>query len=89
MSAWSANSSGTAARTVKYMANSPAKNMSSLASHTIVPTDTGFGRFTVTWETGREAAVAVDTPPLWLTSAGHGSFGPRRPPGICHIVTFS
>src|SRR5690606_6272514 len=57
----SAHSSGDAARTVKYMANRPAKNMSSLASHTIVPTDTGFGRLTVTWGAGREAAVAVDT----------------------------
>jgi hypothetical protein len=32
------------ARTVKYIANSPAKNISSLDSHTIVPTLTRFGR---------------------------------------------
>src|SRR3954464_3545383 len=32
------------ARAVKYMANSPAKNISSLASQTIVPTLTMFGR---------------------------------------------
>src|ERR1700712_708073 len=32
------------AREVKYMANSPAKNISSLASQTIVPTLTMFGR---------------------------------------------
>jgi hypothetical protein len=35
---------GCTARAVKYMANSPAKNMSSLDSHTIVPTLTMFGR---------------------------------------------
>ncbi|GAA3812707.1 hypothetical protein GCM10022380_33120 [Amycolatopsis tucumanensis] len=33
------------ALTVKNIANSPAKNMSSLESHTIVPTLTMFGRF--------------------------------------------
>ncbi|GAA4624464.1 hypothetical protein GCM10023113_13600 [Cellulomonas oligotrophica] len=60
-SVWTAHSAGTAARTVKYMANRPAKNMSSLASQTIVPTETGLGRFTVTWGAGREAAVAVVT----------------------------
>src|SRR3954453_280708 len=35
---------GARARAVKYMANSPAKNISSLASQTIVPTLTMFGR---------------------------------------------
>src|SRR6478735_7337987 len=57
----SAHSSGTAARRVKYIAKRPAKNMSSLASQTIVPTDTGFGRLTLTWGAVRGAAVAVDT----------------------------
>ncbi len=33
------------ARAVKYIANSPAKNISSLESHTMVPTLTIFGRF--------------------------------------------
>ncbi|GAB2906077.1 hypothetical protein GCM10027047_00300 [Rhodococcus aerolatus] len=33
------------ARATKYMANSPAKNISSLDSHTMVPTDTMFGLF--------------------------------------------
>ncbi|CPU64288.1 Uncharacterised protein [Mycobacteroides abscessus] len=42
------SSAGITARTVKYMAKRPAKNMSSLASHTIVPTETGFGRLTLT-----------------------------------------
>src|SRR5918998_64062 len=51
--------SGMTERTVKYMANKPAKNMSSLASHTIVPTDTGFGRLTLTcWWAWGAAAVA-------------------------------
>src|SRR3954468_2388079 len=60
-SVWMAHSSGTVARSVKYIANRPAKNMSSLASQTIVPTDTGFGRFTLTWVAVWGAAVAVDT----------------------------
>src|SRR5690606_14917082 len=60
-----AHSSGTAARTVKYIAKSPAKNISSLESQTIVPTDTGFGRLTV--RCGRtRAAVEDDTASLWL-----------------------
>jgi hypothetical protein len=37
-------SPGCTDRTVKYMAKSPAKNMSSLESHTMVPTLTRFGR---------------------------------------------
>lgn len=40
----SAHSSGFTERCVKYMANSAAKNISSLASQTMVPTDTKFGR---------------------------------------------
>ena len=40
----SAQSSGDVERRVKYMAKSPPKNMSSLASHTMVPTCTMFGR---------------------------------------------
>ena len=39
---FSAQASGSAPRRVKYMAKRPAKNMSSLASQTIVPTDTGW-----------------------------------------------
>src|SRR5690349_18503908 len=58
---FSAHASGSAPRRVKYMAKRPAKNMSSLASQTIVPTDTGFGRLTLTWGLVRGAAVAVDT----------------------------
>src|SRR4051794_11369943 len=58
---FSAHASGAAPRNVKYMAKSPAKNMSSLANQTMVPTDTGLGRFTLTWGLVRGAAVAVDT----------------------------
>lgn len=47
-------------RCVKYIANRPAKNMSSLASHTMVPTDTEFGRITLrSWLCW--AALVVDT----------------------------
>src|SRR5438067_13904700 len=54
-------------RTVKYMANSPAKNMSSLDSHTIVPTLTMFGRVRewIRLES-KPGAVAVEvTTALW------------------------
>src|SRR6476646_5388486 len=37
-------SPGCTDRIVKYIANRPAKNISSLDSHTMVPTDTMFGR---------------------------------------------
>ncbi len=40
----SAHRSGLTARSVKYIAKRPAKNMSSLDSHTIVPMATGLGR---------------------------------------------
>jgi len=42
-----AKSSGSTARCVKYIAKRPAKNMSSLESHTMVPTETMFGRLTL------------------------------------------
>ncbi|GAB7191212.1 hypothetical protein NUM3379_19190 [Kineococcus sp. NUM-3379] len=41
--------SGATERIVKYMAKSPAKNMSSLDNHTITPTDTTLGRLTEPW----------------------------------------
>ncbi len=41
-----AHSSGEVLRRVKYIAKSPAKNITSLPSHTIVPTATGSGRLT-------------------------------------------
>src|SRR5690554_6902455 len=57
----SAQTSGTVDRSVKYIANRPAKNISSLASQTIVPTETGFGRLTLMCGRVLGAAVAVDT----------------------------
>src|SRR3954451_13091432 len=52
-------SPGCTDRIVKYMANNPAKNMSSLDSHTMVPTLTMLGRFSV-WI--RELRFAVPEP---------------------------
>ena len=54
------------------MPNSPAKNISSLASHTITPTLTMFGRFSV-WilvliAEGPGGLVAVVTDGLWTAS---------------------
>ena len=46
---FSAHSSGSTERIVKYIAKSPAKNMSSLESHTMVPTETMLGRVTGPW----------------------------------------
>ena len=48
-------------RTVKYMPNSAAKNMSSLDSHTIVPTLTMLGRDKDACRGARSAADAVAT----------------------------
>src|SRR5882757_6372694 len=48
-------------RTVKYIANSPAKNISSLDSQTIVPTLTRFGRVSeCTRLDSKRGALAVD-----------------------------
>src|SRR6476660_6548048 len=44
-----AHSSGSTERIVKYIANRPAKNINSLESHTMVPTDTMLGRETGPW----------------------------------------
>src|ERR1700759_4992314 len=51
---------GTTDRMVKDMANSPAKNISSLDSQTMVPTDVIFGRFTGACA-GASKVVAVAT----------------------------
>src|SRR5947199_9512050 len=55
------------ARAVKYMANRPAKNISSLESHTIVPTLTTLGRVSeCTLLDSKLGAAAVEvTPALW------------------------
>src|SRR5215475_15756013 len=48
-------------RIVKYIANRPAKNMSSLDNHTIVPTLTRFGRVSeCTWLDSKRGAPAVE-----------------------------
>src|SRR5215468_5956012 len=48
-------------RIVKYIANRPAKNMSSLDNHTIVPTATRFGRVSeCTWLDSKRGALAVE-----------------------------
>jgi hypothetical protein len=62
------------------MANRPAKNMSSLASHTMVPTDTGFGRFTLTWGVVPGAAVAVVTQVIMAEERRAWVPSPRFPP---------
>src|SRR3954469_25012226 len=46
-------------RTVKYIANSAAKNMSSLESQMIVPTLTRFGRVNEAWRGAWSVAAAV------------------------------
>ena len=61
--------------------------MSSLASHTIVPTDTGFGRLTLTWGLVRGAAVAVDTIAIMADDAVAWDVGPSAcATGKCHTV---
>jgi hypothetical protein len=56
--------SGTTERSVKYMAKSAAKNISSLESQTIIPTVVESGLFTA-GRTGAEGdAATVDTTPL-------------------------
>ena len=57
-----AHSSGEVERSVKYTAKMPAKNITSLPSHTMVPTCTTFGRFRL--GAGGLASVALVTRPL-------------------------
>src|SRR3954454_10406192 len=71
-------------RTVKYIANSPAKNISSLDSHTMVPTLTMFGRVSeCTLLDSKLGAAAVEvTQALWpgqyvLLRSGGGCCGVR------------
>src|SRR5664279_4322897 len=61
------------------MPNSPAKNISSLASHTITPTLTMFGRFSV-WilvliAGAPDGLVAVVTDGLWTVVGDHAPAG--------------
>jgi hypothetical protein len=52
------------ARAVKYIANSPAKNINSLESHTMVPTLTMFGRFS---ECTRDVIAVPEVPTALVT----------------------
>lgn len=52
-------------RAVKYIANNPAKNMSSLDSHTMVPTLTMLGRFS---ECTRDVIAVPDVPTALVTT---------------------
>ena len=56
-----AHSSGLTARKVKYIANSAAKNMSSLDSHTMVPIETMLGRLAGACAYAAGVGVAVVT----------------------------
>src|SRR5690606_6555868 len=69
----STHSSGAAARMEKNIANRPAKNNSSLESHTIVPTATMVGRFSE--RTGLTIPGAAVTRSLWLPLATRGRRG--------------
>jgi hypothetical protein len=51
-------------RAVKYIANSPAKNINSLDSHTMVPTLTMFGRFS---ECTRDVIAVPEVPTALVT----------------------
>jgi hypothetical protein len=62
-----AHNSGFNERSVKYIANKAAKNINSLASHTMVPIDTIFGRSA--W-LGTLMAVDVLTPRVYLLPRG-------------------
>jgi hypothetical protein len=55
------------ARSVKYIANRAAKNMSSLDSQTMVPIETMFGRFAGAWSYAAGIEVAVATRGVWQT----------------------
>src|SRR3954463_7090737 len=56
-------------RTVKYIANSEAKNISSLDNHTIVPTLTTLGRMSDPWE-GTFSRAEADATALIFAGAG-------------------
>src|SRR5215210_5900617 len=70
--------SGTTARIVKYIANSPAKNMSSLESQTIVPTEAMFGRLTTACVGPVSTADAVATGSSMAPTLPGGRATPRR-----------
>src|SRR3954469_24160758 len=66
-------------RTVKYIANNAAKNMSSLDSHTMVPTLTTLGRMSeLPCEGTLSRAVADDTPPILSGGGACAGATPRE-----------
>src|SRR6516164_11188871 len=65
-------------RTVKYIANRPAKNISSLESQTMVPTLTMFGRFS---ECTRDVIAVPEVPTALVTSASMTLCSCRTLPG--------
>src|ERR671921_848172 len=69
--------SGTTDRMVKYIANSPAKNISSLESQTIVPTEAMFGRLTTPCVGPVSTADAVATESSMALTAPEGCATPR------------
>src|SRR3954453_13349762 len=88
-----AHSSGAAARIEKYIANSAAKNISSLESHTIVPTLTMLGLVSE-WIWLLEMAGAAVTRSLLplvgsLTRPGRRKAACRHPPGASRGVRHS
>src|SRR6478609_6752918 len=68
----SSHNPGEVERRVKYTAKRPAKNMTSDPSHTIVPTETVFGRL-MTAVLGALTAEVVVTHPLWPISLSANS----------------
>src|SRR5689334_11086207 len=71
-----AQSSGLTERIVKYDAKSAAKNISSLESHTMVPTETMLGRSACPCRREVGIAVVVATGALLLPTSGGPSLAP-------------
>src|SRR5215212_1543457 len=74
--------SGATDRIVKYIANSPAKNISSLESQTIVPTEAMFGRLTTACVGPVSTADAVATQSSMALTAPGGASDPPADHGI-------
>ena len=78
-------------RIVKYIANRPAKNISSEESHTMVPTETMFGLVRVPCPWAFSATEAVATrhilagPPLGFHAGVTGASRPRETPVRRHL----
>src|SRR3954465_8678114 len=70
-------------RTVKYIANRAAKNISSLESQTIVPTLTTFGRIREPCDGTLSRAVADATAPILSGAASASGATPRDYRGEC------